>query len=75
MGENMKFILLTLSLVLITGCTQKGTYEAIQHGQKTDCQPLFGDEYDRCMEKYAMPYDEYKREREKAMQKDQDDHS
>lgn len=69
----MKFILLPLSFLLIASCTQKGTYEAIQHGQKNDCQPLFGDEYDRCMEKHDMQYDEYEREREKALQRAPED--
>ena len=64
----MKTIALTACAILLAACADKGTYEAVQIGQKNECQPLFGDEYDKCMQRYSMPYDEYKREREKALE-------
>lgn len=60
----MKYLVILPLLLLSLSCSNKGTYEAIQIGQKNDCQKLFGDEYDKCIEKYSKPYDEYKRDRE-----------
>ena len=67
----MKSIIKILLLVpLLVSCSgSKGTYEAIQTGQKNECQKLYGDEYDKCVEKYSKPYDEYKRERDEALEK------
>ena len=64
----MKTLAMIVCVILLTACTKKGTYEAVQVGQRNECQPLFGYEYDKCMEQYSMPYDEYERERKKALE-------
>jgi len=66
----MRYLLVLLVSLLSVSCSnssKKGTYEAIQTGQKNECQALFGNEYDRCVEKYSKPYDEYHREREEVL--------
>jgi hypothetical protein len=63
----MKYLSLLALLFLVSACSQKGAYESIQIGGKHDCQKLYGDEYDKCVEPYTKPYDEYQRDREEAL--------
>lgn len=58
-------------LVLIlssAACSDKDVYNAVQGGQTTECQPLYGAEYDRCMQRYSKPFDEYLRERQEVLE-------
>ena len=64
----MKYPVILFLLFFSFSCSsQKGTYEAIQIGQRNDCQKLYGDEYDKCTEQYSKPYDEYKRDRDELI--------
>ena len=66
----IRLVWIMIAFPLLVSCAgSKGAYEAIQTGQKSDCQALFGDEYDKCIEKYSKPYDEYKRDRDEVLDK------
>ena len=64
----MKSLTLALLVLPLLACSSKGTYEAIQSGQKNQCQGLYGHEYDKCIEQYSKPYEEYERERKEALE-------
>lgn len=62
----MRTVLIVLALIGLTACNTKGSYKAVQQGQKTQCQSLLvsSDEYQRCVEQYEMPYEDYQSDRE-----------
>lgn len=63
----MRFIVVVVMALLSLACSKQGVYQSVQDGGKTECQKYFGDEYDRCAEKYSKPYGEYQQDREEAI--------
>lgn len=60
--------LLVLGVFSLGGCTNQALYENIQADQKLRCTKLPAAQYEECMERANMPYEEYEREREKVLQ-------
>ena len=58
------FILIIVPLLLLAGCTNQQIYNALQDGQKVDCQKYPDTRYATCMEQLSTPYDEYAQDRE-----------
>jgi len=56
-------------MLLSLACSQRTVYDSVQAGGETECQRYFGDEYDKCVEKYAKPYDDYESDRQDAIKK------
>ncbi|WP_290579971.1 hypothetical protein [Ketobacter sp.] len=66
--SRLRFILMPVLVTALMACSSKGTYEAIQNGQKNDCQKYYGDEYDKCIEPYSKPYEDYERDRDALLE-------
>lgn len=62
----MKICISMLAALMLVGCTSRGVYEGIQTGKRTECAMLPQSQYDECMERASISYDEYEREREAA---------
>lgn len=63
----MRFYLIVLSLILITGCSSRGAYEGIQASNRVECSKLPHSQYEECMKAANKSYDEYERERQAEM--------
>ncbi len=63
----MKVIPLFLVLLVLVGCSNRGTYGGIQTGSRNECSILPPSQYDECMENASKSYDEYDRERKEAL--------
>ena len=57
-----------LLLLLLVGCSSKGTYEATQVGQRNDCLKQPPAQYDDCMSKANKSYEQYERERKESLE-------
>lgn len=63
----MKVITLFVVLLILTGCSNRGSYEGIQASNRIECSKLPTSQYDKCMENVNKPYDEYERERKEVL--------
>jgi hypothetical protein len=63
MLKGYPVVLVLLALVL-SGCSNRQVYDAIQKNRQLECQKLPGTQYEECMKQFSEPYDEYKRERD-----------
>ena len=62
----IRVVVMTIVLAGMSACSNsnsKGTYDAIQQGQQRQCDPLPPGEYERCMDAYEKPYEEYEQDR------------
>ena len=58
------FVLAVLSLLVISGCTNKQLYEASQPKyDEAECMKLPRSQYEECMQREPLSYEEYERER------------
>ena len=60
----MNHYLIVIVLVIFAGCTHQQVYDAVQEGQKAECQRLPDTRYEECMAQFVTPYDEYEASRE-----------
>lgn len=60
-------LLILIFLIIIVGCSNRGTYEGIQAGNRLECSKLPPSQYDECMKNANKPYEEYERERKEAI--------
>ena len=59
------FVLAILSSLVISGCTNKQIYEAVQPKyNEAECIELPKSEYEECMRREPLSYEDYERERE-----------
>lgn len=63
----MKFLLITL--LILSSCSYRGSYEGIQTGNKNKCSHMPLSQYDECMLNASKPYDQYEQERKQAISK------
>ena len=54
------------SVFALLGCTNRGIYEGVQTGNRLACQEQPPSQYDECMERNSVSYDEYERTRAEA---------
>lgn len=59
--------ILVIGLLIITNCSTRDMYTSIQANQKIECAKGLDSEYDGCMKKANMSYEEYEKERQKIM--------
>ena len=57
-----------LILLLLAGCSSKGTYEGIQAGNRIECSKLPPSQYDECIERANKSYEEYEYERKQTIE-------
>lgn len=58
-----RIFLVTLLLSLISGCSERGFYDAVRDTRLHECEYLPMSEQDECRRQVAPPYSEYERER------------
>ena len=63
MNKLLVFFILFMA-VLISACSNRQIYEAIQNNQKLECQKLQQDEYEKCMDRLSESYDQYQNKRQ-----------
>ena len=55
--------MLGIALVLVAGCSHKDLYENIQANNQFACNNVAPSQYDECMERSSMSYEEYEAKR------------
>lgn len=63
----MKQIIICSLFIIVAGCSNRGIYENMQANNRLECAELQFFQYEECMEKTNKSYDEYRRERQEAM--------
>ena len=58
----MKLMILLL-IISTVGCSYRGAYESLQVSRRYECTKLPPSQYQSCMERASMTYEEYERER------------
>ena len=51
------------AMLLIPSCSSKQVYEGLRDRQRVECQQLPKSEYEECLERVDMSYEEYRRKR------------
>lgn len=64
-------LLLSIISMCLFGCSNKQTYEAIQHSDKNDCQKRPPSQVEECLRQTNVSYDEYERNRQDILTKKQ----
>ncbi len=64
----MNKLLILMVLLGFAGCTNKAIYENMRIQQRNDCLKEPPARYDECVERSDKSYEEYRREREEALE-------
>lgn len=59
----IKVAVLGVTLVLLGGCSNKDLYENIQANNQFACNNVAVSQYDECMDRSSMSYEEYEAKR------------
>ena len=59
----IKLAMLGVVMVLVTGCSNKDLYDNIQANNQFACNNVAPSQYDECMERSSMSYEEYEAKR------------
>lgn len=59
----IKVTMLTVVLALVAGCSNKDLYENIQANNQFACENVAPSQYDECMNRSSMSYEEYEAKR------------
>jgi hypothetical protein len=59
----IKISVLMFSVVLISACSNKSLYENIQANNQFACNNVANSQYDECMERSNVSYEEYEEKR------------
>lgn len=62
-------VLLTLTL-LLASCSNKGVYQDLQRNKRNECLQVPPAEYDRCMRSMEQSYEDYERQRQEALKRE-----
>jgi len=61
-----QFIFLLVISILISSCSNRQLYDAIQKNQKSECQRLPSSQHEECMKGLDETYDSYEKKRKEA---------
>lgn len=64
----MKTILLNIIFLALAGCTTIAAYEGVQARNRLECSKLPPSQYEECINNANKSYEEYKHEREEAIE-------
>jgi hypothetical protein len=59
----IKIAMLGGTLALIVGCSKQDLYENLQVNHQFACNNVAYSQYDGCMERFSIPYEEYEAKR------------
>ncbi|KAF0810733.1 hypothetical protein A167_00612 [Alcanivorax sp. S71-1-4] len=60
----MKKVLLSLALLGVAGCTERGMYDNVRADRLRACEQLTAAAYDECVAQYPMDFDQYRTARD-----------
>ncbi|AJD49517.1 hypothetical protein S7S_15525 [Isoalcanivorax pacificus W11-5] len=60
----MKVILLSLVLLGVAGCTERGMYDNLRADRLRECEHQVAAAYDECVAQYPMDFDQYRTARD-----------
>lgn len=66
----MKPVLLLMMVAVLVGCTNRAVYDNIQLNQRNECFKLPPSQREDCLDSIDKSYDQYREEREKAIEDD-----
>ena len=66
-----KVTIFSITLIVLSSCTNQELYEAVQHNVQLECQKLPQDQLEQCMVDAGEPYDSYSRKRQEVIGKSQ----
>jgi PBP1b-binding outer membrane lipoprotein LpoB len=66
---KMYKVLVSIFVFLLAGCSNKAVYDNIQRINRNDCNKVPPSQYEECIDRASKSYEEYKRERERAIGK------
>lgn len=64
---NYKRDIIFTVLILLSACSNRDIYEAVQHNQKLKCEKLPPAQYEECMEQAGESYESYERRRKQEI--------
>lgn len=66
----MKTILLLCMCFTASACSNKAVYQDLQRNKRNECMQAPQSEYDRCMRDMEQSYEDYERQRQKALRRE-----
>lgn len=68
--NNMSFgvLLLVISLLAVSACSNKQIYEGVQQGQRNECLKLPPDQQEDCLQANSQSYEDYQAERKDILE-------
>jgi len=66
----MRTLLVLLAAFSVFGCSKKAIYDNVQMHNRQQCARLPPSQYEDCMEDAEKTYEEYRREREEALERE-----
>lgn len=58
-----------IALLLLSSCTTANWYHSVKASGENECRKLPAQQYEECMRSYDQSYQEYRQQREEAIQK------
>ena len=62
--NSQRALILSLTFVILSGCSTRQVYDSIHGREKVQCQSLPQNEYEECMQQVDESYDNYKKNRD-----------
>jgi len=62
----MRIIFSVIIFLLVSACSNKQVYDAVQANQRSQCSELPPVEYQECRQKEQVSYEQYQEERKKV---------
>lgn len=59
---------LIITAIFLASCSNRQVYDAIQGGEKLDCQKLPPVQYEECMRDHGQSYEAYERDRKALLE-------
>lgn len=66
----MKALLMLALTLLLASCSNKSVYQDLQRNKRNECMQGPPAEYDRCMRSMEQSYEDYERQRQEALKRE-----
>lgn len=66
----MKALLMLALTLLLASCSNKSVYQDLQRNKRNECMQVPPAEYDRCMRSMEQTYEDYERQRQEALKRE-----
>jgi len=65
----MKIYLVVFIILLIGACSSRAIYDGFQYSNRNDCTKLLQTQYEECIDRANMPFEEYEMECKEVLEK------